>query len=110
MTNCGNQTDIPGISMHHFSSAKFYGRSGFGLCEFSGMMSSLCRKKPPLCSAHFDDSCFYMVGSEVSWVSLLVARRSSAMFIEQVRYVLVTQRLVSRVPTQYYLLSSYLFI
>ena len=41
VTNCGNQTGLPRISMHHFSKAKHYVRSGFGLSEFTGKMFSI---------------------------------------------------------------------
>ena len=41
MTNCVNQTGVPGISMHYFPKDEIYGRSGFGLSKFTGKTSSL---------------------------------------------------------------------
>jgi len=43
MTNCCNQTCRPGINMHYFSEDKLYRRSGYGLSEIKGKISSLSK-------------------------------------------------------------------
>lgn len=66
----------------------------FGLSELTGKIPPCEKAGFQQCSGHFDDSCFDMVGLEVSMsyvhvgisFSDLVARQWSEMFIERVRY------------------------
>ena len=62
ISNCGNQTGIPGISMHHLPKDETIRQAWIRFVhpKFTGKF-----KLSSKCSAHFDDSCFDMVGSEV---------------------------------------------
>ena len=59
ISNCGNQTGIPGISMHHLPQDEGIRQTWIRFVhpKFTGKF-----KLSSKCSAHFDDSCFDMVG------------------------------------------------
>ena len=53
MTNCRNQTGMPGISMHYFSKDKTLPRIQFVRIHRKDFLHV---KKTALCCAHFDDT------------------------------------------------------
>ena len=91
MTNCLNQTGMLATNMHWFSKDKTLPQKWIRFVRIHRKYF-LTVKKPALCCTHFDDIVvliwwgWKLVKERVGF-SLLVARRSSAMFIKQVRYI-----------------------
>ena len=118
MTNCRNQTGMPGINMSYFSKDKILPQKWIRFVQIK-RKDFLPVKKPALCCAHLEDTVVLMwwCGSSVKerfgflfqWLG-----RSCAMFIKQVRYISVSgsaRRCINGVPTQYCRLPrNYLFV
>ena len=61
MTNCRNQTGMPGINMYYFSKDKIFPQKWIRFVQIH-RKDFLTLKKPALCCAHFDDTVVGVVG------------------------------------------------
>ena len=64
MTNCANRTGMPGISMHYFPRDETLRQKWIRFVRIHGK-DFVLKKQSALCSAHFDESCFDIVGIPV---------------------------------------------
>ena len=59
MTDCRNQTGMPGINMYYFSKDKILPQKWIRMSKFTGFPPV---KKPALCCVHFDDTVVGVMG------------------------------------------------
>ena len=64
MTNCENKTGTPGISMHYFPKDETLRQKWIRFVRIH-RKDFVPKKQSALCSAHFDESCFDIVGVPV---------------------------------------------
>ena len=64
MTNCMNWTGVPGISMHYFPKDEILRQKWIQFVRIH-RKDFVLKKQSALCSAHFDGSCFHVVGIPV---------------------------------------------
>ena len=73
MTNCRNQTGMPGINMYYFSKNKILPQKWIRFVQIH-RKDFLPLKTSALCCAHFDDTVVGVVGQRTISFSLLGAR------------------------------------
>ena len=64
MTNCANRTGMPGISMHYFPKDETLRQKWIRFVQIH-RKDFVLKKQSALCSAHFNESCFDIVGIPV---------------------------------------------